>query len=482
MATTFTPNLNLGKPAKADTGWWAEWNTNADKLDTILAKFWSEASSRLRLISQTPVYDIASNTIASYVYGNLGAVTPPDGKRVDLFRAVGTLNGAPADPNTKELYGYVFDLTNSATTGLNPTDNTRVRGLIGQVTVNGPGSGRAVHVTAAAGAGATSTSVITGGAFITIPNAAITAGRSKIFELSEQGGAAAAGLTDGIVYTVTSGSKFRYPIYIAGDLVSASGAAIFLTTNTTAGRILWSGNDYLWSPEVGSLEFVGTDAAQHYLRIVAANADTQDKGIIFRTRKGTVASPTAVASGNALANFYAQGYDGVGAVEGAGEVTAAYLTAIVDGTVTAGNVPGRFEFFTRQGGTLASRVKIVAGIQVGAPSGGDKGTGSANFAADIYKNNTAFTNPKWALQHYYTGQVDAEGPYAPPAPYAGLQSLEEVEAFMQQEHDLPLMRMVPAGGLFARGDLLLASLEEAYLYLLQLHRRVRSLERNLSGT
>jgi hypothetical protein len=119
---------------------------------------------------------------------------------------------------------------------------------------------------------------------------------------------------------------------------------------------------------------------------------------------------------------------------------------------------------------------------VGAPTGSYKGTGTANFAADIYKNNTAFTNPKWVLKKFWTGTSDMEGPYSPPGPYEGLRSIDETEAFTREHHDLPLMLMKPDGGIFERGDLLLASLEEAYLYIFQLKDRLRKCEEALGLT
>lgn len=124
-----------------------------------------------------------------------------------------------------------------------------------------------------------------------------------------------------------------------------------------------------------------------------------------------------------------------------------------------------------------ANIAVVKGMIVGNATGGQKGDGTANFAGDIYKNNTAYTNPRWALQHYYTGEVDTEGPYAPPAVYPGLLPIDEAEAFTRTEHEIPTMMMVRDGGLFARGDLLLASLEEAYLYIFQLNQRIGELER-----
>lgn len=115
-------------------------------------------------------------------------------------------------------------------------------------------------------------------------------------------------------------------------------------------------------------------------------------------------------------------------------------------------------------------------IVVDTATGGGKGAGTANFKGDIYKNNTAFTNPKWALQHFFHGTTDTDGPYAAPADYTGLMPIEAHREATSAACDLPLMLREKDGGIFARGDMLLASLEEAYLYIYQLHDRITALE------
>lgn len=47
--------------------------------------------------------------------------------------------------------------------------------------------------------------------------------------------------------------------------------------------------------------------------------------------------------------------------------------------------------------TATNTLTIYAGIQVGTPTGGDKGAGTGNFAGDVYKNNSAYTNPDYAI-------------------------------------------------------------------------------------
>jgi hypothetical protein len=54
--------------------------------------------------------------------------------------------------------------------------------------------------------------------------------------------------------------------------------------------------------------------------------------------------------------------------------------------------------FTNSGTTA---VTFTAGVQVGAPTGGDKGAGTINVAADIYKNNSAYVNPDYVFEAYY---------------------------------------------------------------------------------
>lgn len=133
-------------------------------------------------------------------------------------------------------------------------------------------------------------------------------------------------------------------------------------------------------------------------------------------------------------------------------------------------------------GVSKAGVGATGGFIVGAPTGGEKGTGTINTAGDIYKNNTAFTNPQWALKHAFNnGVVDADGPYAAPAWYRGRRSIDDHRAFVAKQFDLPLMAEEPEEGLFRRGDLMLASLEEAYLYIYDLHDRLTALEQRLGA-
>lgn len=55
-------------------------------------------------------------------------------------------------------------------------------------------------------------------------------------------------------------------------------------------------------------------------------------------------------------------------------------------TITAGAEDGTLRLLTKRGGTLANRLTISAGAQIGAPTGGDKGAGTLNLDNDLYKD------------------------------------------------------------------------------------------------
>jgi len=82
---------------------------------------------------------------------------------------------------------------------------------------------------------------------------------------------------------------------------------------------------------------------------------------LFRASAGTVASPTIVSNGDAIAAVAYQGYDG------ATFRTAAQISAVVDGVPGAGDMPGRLVFLTTADGaaTPTERMRITNAGNVG---------------------------------------------------------------------------------------------------------------------
>lgn len=127
-----------------------------------------------------------------------------------------------------------------------------------------------------------------------------------------------------------------------------------------------------------------------------------------------------------------------------------------------------------------SGIQFTGGIIVGSPTGGNKGAGTINVAADIYKNNTTYTNPDYVFEHFYNGGVISRFKDNPGASkYRGLMPLEELRTYTKENHRLPAIDEDSAG-IFARSDITLELIEEAFLHIMQSSDRITALERKLS--
>lgn len=115
-----------------------------------------------------------------------------------------------------------------------------------------------------------------------------------------------------------------------------------------------------------------------------------------------------------------------------------------------------------------------AGVLVGNPTGGNKGTGTINVSGGIYLNNTAYTNPDYVFERAFTGRIERCGEREGAAEYVGRLSLDELRAHVSTHFQLP--GVAHAAEIFRRSDVLLEKLEEAYLYIFELHDRLTALE------
>lgn len=125
---------------------------------------------------------------------------------------------------------------------------------------------------------------------------------------------------------------------------------------------------------------------------------------------------------------------------------------------------------------LTEVARIGQGLQMGAPTGGDKGAGTINVAGDIYKNNTAYTNPDYVLEHWATGKIVKHADKPGAQKYTGLMPLDNLREFIKANHHLPRFGQNAGHGLFSGSDAALAQLEEIQLYIFQLEDRVKKLE------
>lgn len=137
-------------------------------------------------------------------------------------------------------------------------------------------------------------------------------------------------------------------------------------------------------------------------------------------------------------------------------------------------------------GTCA-KFTLTGGLQMGAPTGGDTGAGSINVASGIFLNNTAYTNPDYALEHFFRSEIVLFA--APQAggsrwgnerrrTYPGLVPLSELRDYIATNLRLPGIPDEPAD-IFERADMALEKIEEQAIYIVQLHERIAALEARL---
>lgn len=135
--------------------------------------------------------------------------------------------------------------------------------------------------------------------------------------------------------------------------------------------------------------------------------------------------------------------------------------------------------------TTEVQIAYDGGVEVGnAPTGGSKGAGTINVSSGIYLNNTAYTNPDYVFEKYFTGEIVR---FAEPQPggshwgnerrknYPGLMPLDNLANFVSDQLRLPGITDAPAD-VFERSDIALEKLEEHTLYILQLNERLAKLE------
>lgn len=122
---------------------------------------------------------------------------------------------------------------------------------------------------------------------------------------------------------------------------------------------------------------------------------------------------------------------------------------------------------------FAAEIVVGGGLQVGVPAGGAKGVGTINVTGDIYKNNSAYTNPDYAFEHFFTNSINKFKNNVGAKDYPGLLTLKEVETFVRENFHLPMRFSREEGiGIYDRADFVLEKVEELYLYLFDIEKRL----------
>jgi len=157
----------------------------------------------------------------------------------------------------------------------------------------------------------------------------------------------------------------------------------------------------------------------------------------------------------------------------ASTVFANIIFTAVDPTDTTED--GRVAFQTQVAGTLATRAYVQDGIVVGNASGGDKGAGTINVSSGVYLNGTAYTNPDYVFEKAYTGKIEKFADKVGAGTYE-VKSIEEAEQYTKDNLALPGFGQDAKLDYLGGSEMLLARLEEAYLYIFELNKRIKALE------
>lgn len=198
---------------------------------------------------------------------------------------------------------------------------------------------------------------------------------------------------------------------------------------------------------------------------IANDGDGASRVVQYRLATGTSAYAIGLAPSNytVLPDYAGYGFFDVNTVaEG----------LIISATKNTGNIV----FRTQGRATANNKMTIALGVQVGTPTGGDKGAGTINVSTNIYRNNSAYSNPDYALEKWATGSIikykDNEGAKE----YSRL-SLDNLEKHIRENWRLPRIPDKPTG-IFTMADIALEKIEELTTYVIELKHEIDELKKD----
>lgn len=228
----------------------------------------------------------------------------------------------------------------------------------------------------------------------------------------------------------------------------------------------------------GSLYAGSNSEATLFLDTAVASASSPSQ-IVFRFSRGTQASRSDPSNGDQMGSIVADPFSNGTAFP------TAEIRYVVDGTFTTGQrPPSRIEFYTNAAnGAQTKQVTIFndGGVTIGAPTGNSEGSGTLNVSGGVFKNGTAYTNPDYGFEHFFTGTINKYASHSGASKYKGLTALEDVEDFARENYYLPQLDVFnvhnKSADIFDRADASLLLHEEAFLHLIELNKKCSRYER-----
>lgn len=253
--------------------------------------------------------------------------------------------------------------------------------------------------------------------------------------------------------TFVTDTASAYSTWSGGDKTIMFGNSIGGGTGTSSNSILI----------LGMGQMLPSLTTQGGVEITPAITDTNINVGIKPTGAGSESKLTLWgASDRTNANLFSLGTNVAAA-------NTLYIDSDFTGTGTLSPIALRFARSTKW--TFAT----TGGIFSNGATGGDQGAGTINVSGGLYKNGSAYTNPDYVFEKYYTGQVKKFIANRGAKEYKGLMPLGQLEKTLRKDFALPGVH--DTREIFARSDILLEKLEEAFLYIIELNKRVERLEK-----
>ena len=152
----------------------------------------------------------------------------------------------------------------------------------------------------------------------------------------------------------------------------------------------------------------------------------------------------------------------------------ATLSTVISDPI-AGTEDGTLQVYTQNAGTNTLEVSIHKGMTVGIPTGGSPGVGKINVSGGIYLNGSAYTNPDYVFEKAYTGKIEKFANNVGADTYVS-RTIEEAEQYTKDNLALPGFGQDANLDYLGGSEMLLARLEEAYLYIFELNKEIKELK------
>jgi hypothetical protein len=183
-------------------------------------------------------------------------------------------------------------------------------------------------------------------------------------------------------------------------------------------------------------------------------------------------------SSNPVAGVYATSANASGFVQSAEEDGTNWTARSTGACINRFANDGTIRFYSDTGLTSGNtftpteRVRILAGLMVGTTT--DSGAGWVRVATGVSLNGTTYTNPDYALSHYFEGSIGRFKDKPGADRYEGLVPLPKLEDYLRENFHLP--NRWESENIFEWADMAQMWCEELAIYITQLHERVERLE------